>query len=79
MFVICADFEPDSTAKCRYISTDDVCVVSFSRADLFLTVMESTHWILSCIFLKFKQGLVIHIMIIMISMGFMFMVMCCVV
>lgn len=60
MFVMCADFEPDPSAKCRCAATDCVGVVPFSIADLLLTVVESTHWALSCIFLKFKQGLVIH-------------------
>lgn len=37
-----------------------VSVVPFNRADLLLTAVESTQWDLSCIVLKFKQGLVIH-------------------
>lgn len=40
--------------------TEYVCVVPFNRADLFLIAMESTHWGLSCIILKFKQGWVIQ-------------------
>ena len=60
MFVIGADFEPDPTAKCQCTAIDYGCKVPFNIADLLLTVVESTHWALSCIFLKFKQGLVIH-------------------
>lgn len=33
-------------------------MVPFNIADLLLTDVESTHWVLSCNFLKFKQGLV---------------------
>ena len=37
-----------------------MCVVPFNLADLLLTTVESTHWVSCCLFLKFKQGLVIH-------------------
>lgn len=50
----------NSIARCRCTFTEYVCVVPFNIADLLLTAMESTHWVLSCIFLKFKQRLVIH-------------------
>lgn len=60
MFVIRADFEPYPSANCQRATADYVCVIPFNIADLLLTVVESTHWALSCVFLKFKQRLVIH-------------------
>lgn len=60
IFIVHADFEPNSTAKYRCTSTDCVCVVPFNRGDLLLTDVESTHRVLSCIFLQYKQGLAIH-------------------
>ena len=69
MLALCANLEPDSTAKRRCISIDVVCVVPFIRTDLLLRVAVRPRWVLSRIFLQCKRGLVIHVMVIMRSVG----------